>query len=26
MEIETKVESVEQSQTRGGNTRYTGWR
>ena len=23
MEIETKVESVEQSQTRGGNTRYT---
>jgi len=26
MEIEAKVESVEQSQTRGGNTRYTGWR
>jgi len=23
MEIETKVESVEQAQTRGGNTRYT---
>jgi hypothetical protein len=23
MEIETKVEKVEQSQTRGGNTRYT---